>query len=249
MWERVELKANAKAALSRYYWMAFAVCLVYSTINGAGAVGGNMLRLVIDLQNMGTITLTNAMQLGVVSAGIIFGAIGLILLFFVLNPLTVGLHRYFMESRTFKSDFGTLFYGFTGGRYWKNVGVMALVTVKTTLWTLLLIVPGIIKGYEYYMVPYILAENDKIETNRIFELSKLMTDNEKMSIFVLNLSFIGWILLGILLCGIGTLFVDPYIFATDAELYALMRAKSFALNFSDTNELVDFHPPIYGNAN
>ncbi|WP_312643628.1 DUF975 family protein [Hydrogenoanaerobacterium sp.] len=246
MWERAELKTNAKAALSRYYWMAFAVCLVYGVISGMGSGGSSVINVVNNLQNTGTIRLSNAALMGLASVAIGLGAVGIALSFLVINPLMVGLYRYFMESRTFKSDFGTLFYGFTGGRYWKNVGVMALVNVKTFLWGLLLIIPGIIKSYEYYMIPYILAENDEIETSRIFELSKQMTDHEKMNIFVLNLSFLGWVLLGALLCGIGTLFVNPYIYATDAELYALMRAKAFAMNFSNAGELPDFHPPVYG---
>lgn len=247
MWDRVDLKANAKAALKRFYWMAFAVCMLYSLI--FGMVGSNNVTRITDTLSSTGVPLPDALLVFAGISATLLSLIGLAVTFFVMNPLTVGMNRYFMESRVFKSDFTTLFYGFTGGRYWKNVKVMALVTVKTWLWTLLFIVPGIIKGYEYYMIPYLLAENPNLEPKRYFELSKRMTNDDKLNIFVLELSFIGWQLLGILLCGVGLWFVNPYFYATYAELYALMRAKAFAMGFSDSTELPDFlppAPPVYG---
>lgn len=253
MWERAELKANAKKALTRYYWPAVLMCLLYNLLSGTGGssyaslnLGQTLNSYDLDPQVAHFLQLYMPIIMAVLIA--IF-VLSIVLSFFLINPLTVGFHRYFMESRTFKSDFSTLFYGFTGGRYWKNVKVLAVRDVKVLLWSFLLLVPGMIKSYEYYMIPYLLAENPNLETDRYFELSKKMTDGEKANIFVLALSFFGWMLLGTLLCGIGTLFVQPYVFATNAELYALMRAKAFALNFSDPTELKDFlppSPPVYG---
>ncbi len=62
----------------------------------------------------------------------------------------------------------------------------------TVLWTLCLIIPGIVKSYEYKMIPYILAENPRILRKRAFEISKNMMDGEKWNAFVIDLSFIGW---------------------------------------------------------
>lgn len=248
MWERAELKTNAKKALSRYYWSAVLVCLLYNMLSSLGGGSYTTINLWQGFNTGSTDTqLPSFLQqyLPIISTvAIAVFVLSIVLIFLVGCPLAIGLCRYFMESRTFKSDFSTLFYGFTGGRYWKNVKVMALVNVKIFLWLLLLVVPGIIKEYEYCMIPYLLAENPDLETKRYFELSKKMTDGEKANIFVLGLSFFGWQLLGLLLCGIGTLFVMPYICATNAELYALMRAKAFALNFSDSTELKDFLPPV-----
>ena len=92
------------------------------------------------------------------------------------------------------------------------------------------------------MITYILAENPGIDSKRAFELSKEMTDGEKFDIFWLGLSFIGWILLGTLACGIGVLFVEPYIQATFAELYQVMRDKVHNSGFSDYSELPGFFP-------
>ena len=106
----------------------------------------------------------------------------------------------------------------------------------------LFIIPGIIKSYEYCMVPYILAENPQISCERAFELSRQMTKGEKWKIFVLGLSFIGWVIVGMLCCCVGQFFVQPYIEATYAELYQVMREKAHGLGFSDYSELPVFFP-------
>ena len=116
------------------------------------------------------------------------------------------------------------------------------MNIKIFLWGLLFIIPGIIKSYEYYMVPYILAENPGIDSRRAFELSKEMTRDEKFDIFLLALSFIGWYLLGAITCGIGILFLEPYYQATFAELYQVMREKAFRFNFCNESELPGFSP-------
>lgn len=77
--------------------------------------------------------------------------------------------------------------------------------------------------YCYLMVPYILAENPDMKAREALRLSREMMDGQKWNAFVLGLSFIGWQLLGTLLCGIGTFFVQPYVDATFAELYAVLR--------------------------
>lgn len=95
--------------------------------------------------------------------------------------------------------------------------------LKTLLWSFLLIVPGVIKAYEYSMIPYLLAENPNLSADEVFSLSKQMTTGQKMDLFVLDLSFLGWIILGLICCGIGVLFVLPYPQATRAEVYLILR--------------------------
>ena len=172
--------------------------------------------------------------------------VGLVIAFgwsaFVAGPITVGKNRYFMEHRGFGSRFERLFWAFRSGRYMNVVKIMFWREVKIFLWSLLFIIPGIIKAYEYCMVPYILAENPQISSKRAFELSKQMTKGEKWKIFVLGLSFYGWILLGLLCCCVGQFFVMPYIEATYAELYQVMREKAHGLGFSDYSELPGFFP-------
>ena len=172
--------------------------------------------------------------------------IGLVITFgwsaFIAGPVIVGKNRYFMEHRGFGSRFERIFWAFKKGRYLNIVKIMFWKEVKVFLWSLFFIIPGIIKAYEYSMVPYILAENPNISCKRAFELSKKMTDGEKLKIFILDLSFIGWVLLGLLLCCVGQIFVQPYIEATFAELYQVMREKAHGLHFSDYSELPGFFP-------
>ena len=172
--------------------------------------------------------------------------IGLVVAFgwsaFVASPIIVGKNRYFMEHRAFDSKFERLFWSFKSGRYMNVVKIMFWREFKIFLWSLLFVIPGIIKSYEYSMVPYILAENPHISSERAFELSKKMTRGEKWKIFVLDLSFLGWRILGVLCCCVGEIFLQPYVEATYAELYQIMREKAHGLSFSDYSELPGFFP-------
>jgi uncharacterized membrane protein len=107
---------------------------------------------------------------------------------------------------------------------------------------LLLIIPGIVKSYAYSMVPYILADNPNIGYSRAVELSNQMTEGHKFDIFVLELSFIGWYLLGMLLIFVGMLFVRPYEDATKAELYIVLRQNALDNGNCTADELLMANP-------
>ena len=124
-----------------------------------------------------------------------------------------------------------------GGIYLNVVKIMFLRDLYTFLWSLLLIIPGVVKSYEYSMIPYILAENPQIDSDRAFAVSRSMTDREKISIFGLDWSFFGWIILGTMACGVGTLFVAPYIQATYTELYEVLKYKVISGGMAGTDEL------------
>ncbi len=164
---------------------------------------------------------------------------------FVVLPLQVGMRRYFMENRGFRSGFSRLFWAFGHGSYLHIVKVTFIMELKVFLWSLLFIIPGIVKSYEYYMIPLILSENPNLPMDRAFELSRRMTQGEKGKIFVMELSFIGWYLLSVFTCGIGVYFLMPYLEASRAELYEVMREKAHGLGFSDFNELPGFMPNQY----
>lgn len=90
----------------------------------------------------------------------------------------------------------------------------------TTLWSLLFIIPGIIKAYEYSMIPYLLAENPNMSKQEAFAISKELMDGNKFNAFVLDLSFILWNFVGALALGLpGVFFVNPYVQLTNVELY------------------------------
>jgi uncharacterized membrane protein len=88
------------------------------------------------------------------------------------------------------------------------------------------------------MVPYILADNPNIGYKRAIELSNNMTAGNKFNMFVLDLSFIGWYILGMLAFFIGTLFVLPYHFATEAELYLVLRKNALDSGLCSYDELL-----------
>lgn len=158
---------------------------------------------------------------------------------FLLNPLTVGRARYFMESRQAPAPVSTLFSVFDSG--YLNIVKVQLLTALKVFAGSLLIIPGIYWSFCYRLVPYLLAENPYLTTRRAMELSKQMMEGEKWHSFVLGLSFIGWDLLaGLTPLGLGGLFLSPYYQATFAELYAALRSKAFAYGMSDANELGGF---------
>lgn len=94
-----------------------------------------------------------------------------------------------------------------------------LMLVFTLLWSLLFIIPGIIKAYSYYMSMYILAENKGMSAREALSKSKQMMHGHKMELFVLELSFIGWGLLVAITFGIAAIWVVPYMQATYANFY------------------------------
>lgn len=100
-----------------------------------------------------------------------------------------------------------------------SLGMSLLQTLYIALWSLLLVVPGIIAALRYAMAPFILLENPDMTANEALTASKHLMEGHKMELFLLNLSFIGWMLLGALTFGIGSLFVNPYMNAAYAAFY------------------------------
>ena len=98
-----------------------------------------------------------------------------------------------------------------------------LVMLYTFLWSLLFIIPGIIKSYSYAMTPYILLDRPELSATDAIKESEKMMDGHKMDLFILDLSFIGWVLLSMLTCGILVLYVEPYMMATKAAFYLELK--------------------------
>ena len=94
-----------------------------------------------------------------------------------------------------------------------------LTDIYVILWSFLLIVPGIIASYSYAMAPFILAENPQLTASQAIKESKRLMDGYKMELFFLDMSFIGWSLLCVLTCGIGNIFLNPYMSAAHAAFY------------------------------
>lgn len=106
--------------------------------------------------------------------------------------------------------------------------LMRLLTfVYLLLWTLLLVIPGIIKSFSYAMTPYILAEHPDMGVNDAITLSRKMMSGHKWRLFCLKLSFIGWAILSFLSFGIGFLWLNPYVENAHAAFYRHVSAPFF----------------------
>lgn len=142
---------------------------------------------------------------------------------FLLNPLEVGARRFFLYNLNRGAQIAELAHAFDHG-YRNTVKTMFLRDIKVIGWALLLIVPGIVKSYEYRMIPYLLAEDPQMAPADAFARSRELMSGNKWRAFVLDLSFIGWELVGLLTLGIVTaLYVDPYCAQTHAALYEALR--------------------------
>ena len=229
MWTNSLLKHNGWNMLKPHYWTAFGVIVVYSIITAATAYGSSF------LAGMFSLILGMSETEKYIFMYSLSSIAGLLLAIFLVNLLEVGMNRYFCRARTGDVDLGNLFWGFYGNHYKFVMNAMFHRYIQIVLWSLLFFIPGIIKTYEYILVPYLLAENPHLG-KRALDISKQTMQGEKVKCFWLQLSFIGWSLAG-LLFGIGIYFVIPYYQATMAEFYYCMRAKMFAMQITSPEEL------------
>lgn len=153
---------------------------------------------------------------------LVIGIVGALLRLLVFNPLEAGCRGFFIGNSEAPAEISEIRTGFHP--YGRTVGAMFLRDLFLFLWTLLFIIPGIIKHYSYRMVPYILADDPTIGGKDAITLSRQMMNGHKWNTFVLDLSFIGWELLSILTVGLlGLFYVKPYEAATGAELYRVLK--------------------------
>lgn len=233
MWERTELKTLARVALKDNYWKAFLVSLVFLFATGRGSsIRSNDFRDYIASHPNSFII--------IVAIFILVTAYRILLGF----SLEVGSVKFYVHLSQFKNTQGCYGFAFDSANYKGIISTMLLMNIYSLLWTLLLIIPGIIKAYSYRMVPYILADNPNIGANRAITLSRKMMDGNKFETFVLELSFIGWYLLGMLALVVGILFVNPYFDATIAQLYLVLRKNALdngTCSYEDLNIQRDYY--------
>lgn len=150
---------------------------------------------------------------------------GSVLAIIITYPLAYGFAILFLDLfREGKPiDIGKLFDGFKDfGRVWVT---LILVAIYTILWTCLLIIPGIVKSYSYALTSFILKDEPELKYNAAIEKSMRMMDGYKMKLFLLDLSFIGWMILSVLTLGIGLLFLQPYMNTARAAFYEDLKAE------------------------
>lgn len=205
---RREMKLQAKQQISGKILSLFVIELVVSLIlmlfGGFGAI--QRIRpwaLAEGLERTGSIPFSLW-----VSIATILGAV-----------FAVGLARIYVRLVKYGDNpvLKDAFWGFS--IFGKSVWLAILTNILITLWTLLLIIPGIIKSYAYSMSQYILAENPDMAARETITMSKHIMRGHKFELFILQVSFFWWYLVGVLTCGLAFIYVSPYYRATMANFY------------------------------
>lgn len=143
---------------------------------------------------------------------------GVIAVYIIVPPLSIGMVMIYLDvTYGDEIDLSRLFKGFN--MMGKTIGLFLLILLFTYLWMLLFIIPGIIKAYSYSMSFYILAENPDMTAREALNESKLIMQGHKWEFFVLELSFILWILLGVVTFGLALIYVEPYMQLTYTNFY------------------------------
>lgn len=231
MWNRRDLKINAKASLKQNYWKAVVASLLLMISAGSGAAasaGSTREEVDATLNEMAvefdTETLLTVMVV-ILTACAVIGLISTLVSIFVMNPLQIGVRKMFVNCKDNSVEFGDAAFGFKNS-YLNIVKIKFLKGLFISLWLCLFIIPGFIKAYEYCMIDYIIAENPGMSSKEAFAKSKKMMTGNKWKAFVLDLSFLGWHLLAACTCGIAEIFyVAPYYHLTQAELYHTLKTE------------------------
>ena len=222
MWNRKDIKTEAKANFRKQYWKAVVFALLITILGGsyssASSGSGFQINLTDKLEEM------SDQVIAMLGIGTLVVTILVILIrVFVFNPLILGGNRYFLRLQSEEPRDWDIAYFFSHG--WENVAkTLFFRDLFIILWALLFVIPGFIKAYEYRMIPYLLCENPEMDRHDAFAESKRLMSGNKWAAFVLDLSFILWHILNSLTLGIvGVFWLNPYLASTDAQLYCTLR--------------------------
>ena len=144
---------------------------------------------------------------------------------FMLLPLWYSFAVIFLRNKRegVSLDVSMLFNGY---REFKRVsGTLILMSIYTSLWSLLLYIPGIVKGISYSQTMFVLYDNPELSYNKAIERSMAMMDGNKMRFFKLQITFIGWWLLCMVTCGIAAFWVMPYVYTANVHFYEFVKEE------------------------
>ena len=205
------MKGNWKPAVGVTFMFLALVCLCSMT---ASLCGWTLVELVFGSQ-------APEMQ----ATGDVFNILVSIFIVYPLSFSLVKLYLNFVRGEE-KLAVKGMFQGFKKPYYGKSIGLYLLTVIFTFLWTLLLIVPGIIKSLSYALAPYILAENPELTANEAINRSMEMMNGHKMDLFLMVLGYTGFALLSLLALGIPLLWIYPYYQAVFAKFYEEVKAAN-----------------------
>lgn len=229
------LRARARANLAGKWGISIGVAAIAFLLGGQltgsnfwPSISAEALTRYPTLQAISN-TLNWKTEIGPITLSLRSGTLGLAT-FILGGVIQLGYAQLLLNQHDGKDyQFRDLFSQFD--RFGTGFAQMFLRSLYTTLWSLLLVIPGIVKSYGYAMTPFILAEHPNLTASQAIELSQQMMEGHKMDLFLLNLSFIGWELLaGFSFNGIrlnfGHLFLNPYTAAARAAFYRQLQVEN-----------------------
>lgn len=174
------------------------------------------------LNNIARYGLVKALRAMMVPLVLVAILLYLVLMIFLLNPISLGAYDYFRRNDLGEAEnfqLNDLLFAFRSPHYRNIVWVLFRKDLSIFLWTLLLFVPGVVRGYQLSQVEYLLAESPHRQVDDLFSESRAITDGRKMDLFILTLSFLGWGLLAVWIPIIGPAVFAAYTNQTAAGIY------------------------------
>ena len=165
---------------------------------------------------IGLVVLLLVETIDAIATSITFGIASLI----IMGPLNFGIIYVFLKQARDNEEMNIadIFKGFTTN-FGDNFLISLMTSIYIFLWTLLFIIPGIIKTFSYSMSFYVKVDHPEYDYSQCITESRKLMKGHKWELFVLRLSFIGWYIVGILCLGIGVLWVNTYQQAAEAQFY------------------------------
>jgi len=233
--EAKTIRSRARAHLSGNWGVSIAIAVVASLLGGL--ITGSSFLPSLDAEAAAALpflqeiadSINQGWTIGNVTLNLRSGIFGLAA-FLIGGVLQLGYADFLLKQHDGEeANFNDLFSKFD----WFATGFAQrfLRNLYIALWSLLFIIPGIIKGYSYAMTPFILAEHPDLTASQAIRFSEDLMDGHKADLFILELSFIGWDLLAVLTLNLGHIALNPYKNAAHAAFYRQLQAEKRYISY------------------
>ena len=216
-----DLRYQARQTLAGKWGVAVLAGFLAALLGGLVSGGGAGLDLNLEEEELRHIP--KALLPYIMMLASIGGILGIVR-FIVGGPVKLGYCRFLLKMHDGEdAQVGDLFSRFD--RFGDGFCLELLTSLYIMLWSLLFIIPGLVKAYAYAMAPFILEENPNMTPSEAIKASRELMDGHKFDLFCLHWSFFGWALLSVLTLGIGSLWLNPYMNAATAAFYRSIAGR------------------------
>ncbi len=263
--DRVQIKENAKAILKKEHFLCAVVAFIVFILGGGTGMTTPSITLNFNVNssempsgfesmlnsfNMNTQMLEDLLSgaFAITSVvALVVAAVTVVFRIFVSNQLKVGSCRFYLKlRRNHPVELGELFQSYRDKTFLNVAKATFMRDLFTALWSMLCIIPGIIKSYEYAAVDYLLCLNPAMDYRTALDLSKKIMNGHKMELFELRISFLGWNILSLFTCGIlSIVYVNPYRLISEAEFFSFVRENAImngVISSLDIPDYTDYAP-------